>query len=212
MAHVDWSTKSRLLITCNCDWGCPCQFNARPTHGDCRAAIAGRIDEGHFGDVRLDGLTWVALFAWPGAIHEGNGEALVVIDGRADERQREALLTILSGQESEPGATVFNVFAQTFSTMHEPLFRPIEFEADVDARTGRFAVPGLVEALGEPIRNPLTGEPHRARVSLPDGFEYKEAEYASSTTRAGGGPIPLDWANCHAHFARVHMTPYGPVA
>ena len=58
MAHVDWSTKSRLLITCNCDWGCPCQFNARPTHGDCRAAIAGRIDEGHFGDVRLDGLTW----------------------------------------------------------------------------------------------------------------------------------------------------------
>jgi hypothetical protein len=38
-----------------------------------------RIDEGHFGDVSLAGLTWCGLFAWPGPIHEGQGEALVVI-------------------------------------------------------------------------------------------------------------------------------------
>lgn len=211
MAHVDWRTKGRILITCNCNWGCPCQFNAPPSHGNCRAAVAGRIDEGHFGDVRLDGLAWVSLLAWPGAIHEGKGEALMIVDERADERQREALLTILSGQETEPGATVFNVFASTMETVHEPLFAPIEFEADVAGRTGSFRVPGVVEAKGEPLRNPMTGEPHRARIVLPDGFEYREAEIGSSTTRASGA-ISLEWAGSHAHFATVQMTPHGVVA
>ena len=31
MAHVDWSIKGPEIATCNCDWGCPCQFNALPT-------------------------------------------------------------------------------------------------------------------------------------------------------------------------------------
>jgi len=211
MAYVDWSTKGTILITCNCNWGCPCQFNAPPSHGDCRAAVAGRIHEGHFGDVRLDGLAWVGLLAWPGPIHEGDGEALMIVDERADERQREALLKILSGEETEPGATVFNVFAQTFTKVHDPLFAPIEFEADVAGRTGGFRVPGVVEAKGEPLRNPVTGDLHRARIVLPEGFEYREAEIASSTTRASG-PIPLEWANSHGHFATVHMTPHGVVA
>lgn len=210
MTHVDWLLRGPQIATCNCDWGCPCQFSARPTHGDCRAAVAMRIDEGRFGDVRLDGLHWVGLFAWPGAIHEGNGEALPIVDERADERQREAILKILSGEESEPGATYFNVFASTLTTLHEPQSLPITFELDIDGRTGRFAVPGIVEATSEPIRNPVSGEPHRARVVLPHGFEYTEAEYGSSTTRAGGA-VPLDWAGAHAHMAMIHIGPYGPI-
>ena len=129
------------LSTCNCDWGCPCQFNARPTQGHCRAAVGMRIDRGHFGDVRLDGLHWVSLLAWPGAIHEGDGEVLAIVDERADERQRDAILTILAGEETEPGATIFNVLAATLATVHKPQFRPIEFEVDLARRTGRFAVP-----------------------------------------------------------------------
>ena len=74
MAYVDWRIKGPELSTCSCDWGCPCQFNELPSRRYCRAAVAMRIDEGHFGDVRLDGLHWVSLLAWPGAIHHGNGE------------------------------------------------------------------------------------------------------------------------------------------
>ena len=55
MAYVDWSIKGPELSTCSCDWGCPCQFNELPSKRYCRAAVAMRIDEGHFGDVRLDG-------------------------------------------------------------------------------------------------------------------------------------------------------------
>ncbi len=142
MAHVDWSIRGPQIATCNCAWGCPCQFNGLPTHGDCRAAVAMRIDKGHFGNASLDGLKWVGLFAWPRAIHEGNGEALAIIDERATDEQRNALLTILSGQEQEPGATYFNVFASTITKMNEPLSRPINFEADVSVCTGRFSVGG----------------------------------------------------------------------
>ena len=77
MSHVDSMIADRKSSTCNCNWGCPCQFNALPAHRDCRA-IVGTADRPavHFGDVPLDGLKAVAVFAWPGAIHEGNGEGL----------------------------------------------------------------------------------------------------------------------------------------
>ena len=78
MTHVDWSIKGPEIAACNCEWGCPCQFNALPSHGNCRATAAMRIDEGHFGDVRLDGLKFVGMFAWPRAIHEGHGEGMAV--------------------------------------------------------------------------------------------------------------------------------------
>lgn len=209
MTYVDWHITGPQISTCNCDWGCPCQFNAMPTYGDCRAAGAMRIDKGHFGAVTLDGLLWVAVFAWPKAVHEGNGEALVIIDERADAAQRDALLKILTGQETVPGATHFNVFASTLSKVHDPIFTRIEFEADMEAATGRFRVPDVVESSVEPIRNPVTGAVHRARVVLPEGFEYLMAEYASSSTRAMG-PIRHDWAKRHAHINQIDMTPYGP--
>ena len=210
MAYVDWRIKGPQLSTCNCNVGCPCQFNALPTHGDCRAAVAMRIDEGHFGGVSLAGLHWAVMAAWPGPIHEGNGECLPVVEERAGEDQRQALLTILSGQETAPGATIFNVFAMTFATVHPPQFRPIVFAADIDARVGRVEIPGLLEAGTAPIRNPITGAPHRVRVVMPDGFEYREAEFAQGDARAGD-PVPLSWTGGHAHLCTMHMTPHGPV-
>jgi hypothetical protein len=34
----------------------------------------------------------------------------------------------------------------------------------------------------EPILNPVTGEEHRARIVLPNGFEYKEAEVGNTVS------------------------------
>lgn len=209
MPHVDWNIRGPQIATCNCAWGCPCQFYGLPTNGDCRAAVAMRIEKGHFGDVSLDGLTWVGLFAWPAAIHEGNGQALAIIDERASTEQRSALLTILSGQEQEPGATYFNVFASTITQMHEPLFRPIDFTADLAACTGRFSVAGIVDSAAEPVKNPVTGKPHRASVMFPDGFEFTEATFGSSRTKATG-TIVHDWADRHAHLAMIDIGPHGP--
>lgn len=208
MANVDWRIRGPSMTNCNCAWGCPCQFNALPTNGDCRAVVAMQVDEGHFGDVDLSGRRFAVLVAWPGAIHEGNGEALPIVDDGADERQREALLTIVSGGETEPGATIFNVFATTFATVHEPQFKPIDFDWDMEARKGRIRIEGLVESTIGPIRNPVTGDEHRAKVVLPHGFEYREAEYASGSARAAG-PIALDFQDRHAHLAVLDMSPTG---
>jgi hypothetical protein len=105
MANVDWRFKGAQYANCNCAWGCPCQFNALPTYGDCRTVVGISIDEGHFGEVRLDGLACVGFLAWPGAIHEGNGTQLYVIDERADADQRHGLLEIPSWRSTWPRAT-----------------------------------------------------------------------------------------------------------
>src|SRR5205823_6229252 len=207
---IEWMIRGPEVATCNCAFGCPCQFNALPTSGNCRAAVAMRIDEGYFGKVKLDGLHWAATAAWPGPIHEGHGAIQLIVDERASPEQREAVLKILSGEETEPGATFFQVFMSVVDTVHEPIFKTIEFDANVANATGRFSVPGIVEARAEPIRNPVTGEPHFAKLSLRKGFEFLEAEFASSTTQASA-PIALDWAGRHAHLAMLHLTGKGVV-
>ena len=210
MAYIDWRIRGPEVVTCNCAYGCPCQFNSLPTYGDCRAAIAMRIDEGHFGDVSLDGVKWANLLAWPGAIHEGGGQAQPIVDPSANERQIDALFKILKGEETEPGKTIFNVFASVIDTTHEPLFQPITFDADVAKGTFSVRVDGVCDFSGEPIRNPVTGAPHRARVTLPEGFEYRVAEYASGKAKATG-KVEHEWSGRHAHLVAMHMTQHGVV-
>jgi len=55
--------------------------------------------------VRLDDLSYVLLYAWPGAVFEGNGTMQAIIDERADEEQRKALATVLCGGETEGAKT-----------------------------------------------------------------------------------------------------------
>ena len=208
--YTNWSIRGPEFASCNCAWGCPCQFNALPTYGDCRGMAAMHIEEGFFGDVRLDGLNWISLYAWPGPVHEGGGEKQNIVDVRADAAQREAIVAIQSGDHSEPGATVFNVFASVIDTTHATLFEPIEFEVDVARRTASVNVPGLVQSSGTPIRNPVTGAEHRAKIVMPGGFEFTEAEFGSGTTQTSAA-IVLDFADSYGQFAMIHMTPEGPV-
>ena len=172
MTGVKWTIKAREFVNCNCAYGCPCQFDALPTHGNCQAVAGMQIDEGHHGDTRLDGLRFVGIFRWPGAIHEGKGEAAVIIDERASEAQRGALLRILSGQDTEPGATIFQVFSTTLEKVYEPIFAPIDFDVDIDARKGRLVVRGVTEGRGEPIKSG-----HRRRPSRPDRYTQRLRVY-----------------------------------
>jgi hypothetical protein len=210
MTDTKWEIRGREFVHCNCDYSCPCQFNARPTYGDCRAVVGIEIDEGRHGDTPLDGMRLAVVMGWPGAIHEGNGEVLPIVDKRATPEQREALLRILSGEDTEPGATIFQVFSTTWGKVHEPVSADIEFEVDVEGRRAKLGVPDLIEARGEPILNPVTGKEHRARIDLPHGFEYTLAEVGRGWTRTSG-PIVHDLQDSHAHFAPLHMTGSGVV-
>lgn len=210
MATVDWEIHGQEFANCNCSYGCPCQFNALPTHGFCCAAGGFQIDQGHFGAVKLDGLRAAGIYRWPGAVHEGNGIMQLVVDKRADEKQRDALVKIMTGQETEDMATMWWVFSAMCSTKLAPIFETIDFEVDVDARRAKLVVAGVVESVGEPIRNPVTGMEHRVRIDLPQGFEYRLAEIGSGRTRARG-KIELDLNNTYGQFARIHLSNKGVV-
>ena len=207
---ADWHLTGRTFAHCNCAYGCPCQFNALPTHGNCEAVVGIMIDEGHHGDTKLDGLKFGGVFSWPAAIHEGHGQAVPIVEERASPSQREAILRIMSGQDTEPGATFFQVFASTLEKVHDPIFTEIELDIDVNARRARFNVPEVVEARGEPIRNPVTGMEHRAQIGMPEGFEYTLAEAGRGWAKTTGA-IRLNLADSHAHFAKLDITGAGVV-
>jgi hypothetical protein len=205
-----WIIKGREFVHCNCAYGCPCQFNALPTHGDCKAVVGIAIDEGRHGETDLSGLNIGMIAAWPGPIHLGRGHALPIVDERASPEQREALLKIMTGQDTVPGSTFFQVFFTTFEKVEDPVFAPIQLDVDVDARSARFTVPGLVEARGEPIRNAVTGEQTRARIELPQGFEYHVAEQGRGWAKTSAA-VDVQLEDSHAHFADLHITGTGVV-
>jgi hypothetical protein len=92
--------------------------------------------------------------------------------------------------------------------MHEPQFLPVEVRSDRAALTASIQVPGLIEGRAEPIRNPVDGSVHRARVVLPDGFEFTETDCASATFRTMGA-VALQHAGSNAMLYDLHMGPNG---
>jgi hypothetical protein len=105
---------------------------------------------------------------------------------------------------------VFAVFASTLTEVYDPIFAPIEFDVDVDSRKGRFKVQGVAECHGEPIKNPITGEEHRARIDIPYGFEYEIAEMGSGNATTHGN-IQLNLKDSYGQFARLHLNNHGVV-
>ena len=210
MAQANWRLEGEWLKNCNCAYGCPCDFNAKPTQGSCKGLLGMRITKGHFNSTTLDGLTFFAVVSFPGALHEGNGQLQPIIDERATAEQREALFNIMSGQNSAEG-TLFQITSLIVTKMHDPIFAPITFEFDKNARTARLVIPGVLETEVEPIKNPVTGAPHRIQVVMPEGFEHIEGEVASSNIRSTGA-IKFETHGGHSTLAHVVQTPEGVVA
>jgi hypothetical protein len=210
MPGTEWRLKGDWIKSCNCAFGCPCDFNARPTHGKCQGFLGMRIASGHFGATKLDGLSFFVTVDFPGPLHEGNGTVQAIIDERADAQQRDALLAILSGKNSAEG-TIFHIFTLIVSKMLEPIFAPIHVDFDMAGRKARVAIPGVLETETQPIRNPVTGAAHRIQVVMPEGFEHRMAEVASARIASTGG-IAFTVAEGHSSLAQVEQTPTGVAA
>lgn len=207
MAYADWRLEGEWLKNCVCAYGCPCDFNARPTRGDCQGFLGMRITQGHFESTRLDGLSFFAVVSFPGPLHEGNGQLQPIIDERATPEQREALFNIMSGRHSAEG-TLFHICSLIVTTMHEPIFAPVSLQFDEEARTARLVIPGVLESEVEPIKNPVTGADHRIQVVMPEGFEHRVGEIASADIRSTGA-IRFETNGSHSTLAHVIQTPQG---
>lgn len=199
---VKWKIAGDEVVSCNCAWGCPCQFNALPTHGRCEALMGCRVRDGFFGTSVLNGVVFACVLWWPGPMHQGNGTVQLIIDDAASQAQREALIALHRGKQ---GCIYFEILAALCPTMLEPIFAPSAFEYDREGRRGRIAIPGVLESRIEPIRNPVTGAEHRARIVLPEGFEFKEAEAANAAALEVTAPkqVAMTHRNTYAHLATV---------
>lgn len=210
MAASDWRLEGEWMKNCTCAFGCPCDFNAPPTQGYCKGLVAMRIAKGHFEGTRLDGLCFAITVDFPGALHEGNGTIQSIIDERATPEQRQALFDIFSGKHSADG-TLFQIVSLIVTKIHDPVFAPFEFSFDKDGRVARLVAGGVLETDVEPIKNPVTGTPHRIQVVMPEGFEHRAAEIASANIRSTGA-IPFETRDTHSSLATVVQTPDGVAA
>jgi hypothetical protein len=170
-----WTLKGTVLIACNCDYGCPCNYNALPTYRFCDGGWIWHVDDGAYGDTPLGGLAFGIFVKWPGAIHEGNGEGVIYVDERADDAQRDAISTLVSGQVGGP----WGILAWTWPTVHGP--KPARFEVEVNGVHSRAKIGDFVELASTTIKNPVSGaEVHPAAV-LPEGIIVKHADLGASS-------------------------------
>jgi hypothetical protein len=190
---------------CNCDRGCPCDFNQAPTHANCEGMVAMRIDRGHFGDVPLHGLFFAGTVWWPGRMDEGNGAVQPLID----ERQRQALLEIMSGPH---GDTLFEIAAAVCPTVHPPRLVPFEWDFDMERRRGRVRAGDVLETEVESLMG--FGDPppdYRIVVTIPGGFECTGEGDSAETVLAKrlrvNGDISFAYDVYHSSMTRVRRGP-----
>lgn len=182
-----WLFKSETYDNCNCSVSCGCQFNEPTTHGSCKFAYVGTIVDGYFNDTPLAGLNWSLICIYPGEIAEGNGKRQIVIDERADDAQRKALETIISGEACTPLSNHFSVFGSLCTEFFETLFLPIHLAVDLEHRTATVDIPGVVKSTGQPILNEFNGEPFHIAITRPTGsFEFTYGEIGRGTTEVTG--------------------------
>jgi hypothetical protein len=172
---VKWSIEADYLQACNCDYGCPCEFEAPPTMGFCDGIGAWRINRGHYGDISLAGLALGFAAHWPKAIHLGNGTVALFFDEKANAKQREALFQIASGQA---GGMPFEILVTTFSKILEPQYVPFQF--NLNGKNSLAKVGQAISIVMEPIKNPVTGAPEGIRVEHETGFIFRTAECVSA--------------------------------
>ena len=204
-----WLFKSETYDNCNCAVNCGCQFNLPSTYGFCQSAFVGNVVEGHFNDTPLAGLKWAGLYMWPGEIAEGNGKRQIVIDERADEAQRIALETIVSGEACAPMSSFFYIFASLCSEFYATLFLPIHLEVNLELRTAKVDIPGVMKSSGRPMINEFNDQPFHIALARPSGsIEFAYAEIGLGTTSVTG-EMEMAFEDSYAQFCVHHFNQDG---
>ena len=191
----NWTLKGQVVVACNCDFGCPCNFNGLPTPGKCEGSWTWHVTDGKYGDVSLSGLNFTLAVNWPAAIHQGNGEGIVVIDEKANASQRTALRNLVSGQSGGP----WKIISATISRSHGPEYVP--FEVTMGDFDSRVRAGTIVDIRMEPVRNPVTGAEVHPRAILPEGFVFKDAFLGRSSVNRIAGSVSFDHSGKYAASA-----------
>jgi hypothetical protein len=200
-----WRIEGQYMESCNCTFVCPCigsNLTAQPSEGDCKAAIALRVEKGEKDGVRLDGLSFIVMLHSPGAMAEGNMTVGLIVDARASEEQVKAIADIATGGAGGPMAALAPLVGKVAGVEK----RPIRFERDgmkFRVTAGEFidqsieGVPGPARA-GEPIYLDNTCHPVNSRLALAKAtsskFDVFGIRWNDSSGKRNGHFAPFAWS------------------
>lgn len=195
---VKWAMEADYLQACNCDYGCPCEFEAPPTRGNCEAIGAWRINKGNYGDVSLDGIGIGFSLKTKAALHEGDITLAAFIDEKANDDQKNAILQIMT---RAAGGLPFEIIASLVSNMLEPQIVPFNF--NIDGQNSSVSMGSTVMAF-EPIKNPVTGDPEKMRIEHETGFLFKGADVVSAKEcKSSVAGLEFSWPNLAGFVTQV---------
>ena len=200
----NWRLDGEYMETCNCNFLCPCitsNLTGQPSEGDCKAAIAMRVDTGEKDGVALDGLSFIVLMHSPGAMAEGNITVGLIIDDSASDQQADAISAIATGSAGGPMAALAPLVGQVAGVER----RPITFEIDGLTRTVRAgelidqACTGVASGIDstQAIGLDNTVHPVNSRLSLAkatrSSFHAFGIDWDDSTGTRNGHIAPFSW-------------------
>lgn len=202
-----WHMEAEYVQSCNCAYGCPCNFNSLPTYGNCEALVAWHIRKGHFEDTKLDDVSFAWGLWWPGAIHLGDGIGKLYVDKKASPEQVKALEEIISGKY---GGGVFSIFPSTFKSTLPTEITNISFH--YDRYDAWFTVEGAGEVRSQHIENPVTGDKFEGEIVLPGGIAFKSGTVTSVDWNWTSDDISLKHEKKNGHMSIVSFSNEGCIA
>lgn len=201
---ADWHIEGQYMETCNCSFICPCigtNLAALPTEGDCKAAIALKVDKGEKDGIKLDGVAFIVLMHAPGAMGEGNMKVGLIIDENANDDQVDAISAIATGTEGGPMAALAPLVSEVAGVER----RPITFSQDgmnYKVTAGELinqslqGVPSMSKE-GEPIYLENTGHPVSPKLALANAtnsqFHAFGIDWEDASGTRNGHFAPFSW-------------------
>ena len=206
-SSTQWRIEAEYLQSCNCDYGCPCNFNALPTYGNCEALIAYHIRKGNFGATDIGGVTFAWGLWWPKAIHMGGGIGKLYVDQKASKEQVKSIEEITSGKY---GGGVFTIFPSTLKETRPTVVTKVEFH--YDPYHGSFSVEGAGESSSDNIHNAKTGVAMEAEILVPGGIGFKRGSVHSVDWHWKDNDISLKHEKKNGHASVATFTNEGCIA
>lgn len=202
-----WRIETEYVQSCNCDYGCPCNFNALPTYGSCEALVAYRILKGKFADTDLAGVIFAWGLWWPKAIHLGEGIGQLYVDKKATPEQVKAIEEIVSGKH---GGGIFYIFPTTFKEVRPTVITDIKFH--YDPYDSWFEVEGAGEVRSQHIVNAKTNEPWEGEILVPGGIGFKKGTVTSVDWNWNSAEIKLKHEKKNGHASLTTFANEGCIA
>jgi hypothetical protein len=203
--QTKWNLSGDYFENCNCGVVCPCvvspaaPLTSRPTEGDCHVAFFYHINQGAYGDVKIDGLNAAVFVSSQGPMGNGKWTSAAYLDERADEKQTEALGAIFGGTAGGPMAALAPLIGKSLGVKKVP----IAFKIDGKVRSGE--IPGVSSMSVQPLGS-LAGDEEMwvsgiypwAKVALAAGRDGSTfADYGLHWNNSGrnGFYAPINWSN-----------------